>query len=180
MMWPFFISVAFVIGIVVASWLWKREVGGPSEEVDASKLRAFPFERTQSVLNEFEHGMYRMLERELRKDFYVFTKVRLGDLVQLKRKSSREAFYNRLVSGRHVDFLLCDRDTVKPILVIQLVEKKNADEHDITEDVLNSAHIPYMFLSPKKAIAPSELTYLIRETIKKQRQQQQDARTELL
>jgi len=180
MMWPFFISIAFVIGIIVASYLWKREVGGPSEQIDASKIGSFPFESTESVLNEFEHGMYRMLDRELRKDFYVLTKVRLGALVKLKRKSSREAFYNRLISGRHVDFLLCDRESVKPILAIQVVDKKSTDEHDITEDVLKSAKIPFMFLSAKKAIAPSELTFMIGEAIKKWKAEQQDARTKVM
>jgi hypothetical protein len=180
MMWPFFISIAFVIGIIVASFLWKREVGGPSEKLDTSKLGSFPFERTESVLNEFELGLYRMLNRELHRDFYVLAKVRLGELVKLKRKSSRAAFYHRLVAGRHVDFLLCDRDNVKPILAIQVVEKKSGDEHDITEDVLASAKIPFMFLSAKKTLAPSELTYLISEAIKKWKLEQQDSRTQLL
>lgn len=170
----FFYAVSFVCGIVVASLLWRHEVGPPPKKDERFDGVSFPFDKRECLFDENEQVVYRTLQRELAKTFQVFPKVQLGETVKLNRKTSREQFYNRLLGGRHIDFLLCDRDSYKPMLAIQLVSDANDDEHDVTYDVLKSAEIAYLRLPQKKAIAPSELAYMIAEKLKSRKKRKKD------
>lgn len=168
---PFFLSVAFVVGIVVASFLWRREVVTIKDDdaVVTPEGGKFPFERVETVLNEFEQAVLRALEREVGRDFFIFAKVQLGALVQPRRRAERKEFYLKLARNRVVDFVLCDRESLKPALAVQLVDNPDSDTHDISEDMLRSASITFLKLPAKKILAPSDLHYRLREAMQNRR-----------
>lgn len=163
---PFIISLAFVVGIVVASFLWRREVGLPGDDAKRPEDGKFPFVSREQVLDEKQAAMYRMLDRELGREFEVLAKVRVADIVDMKKRTERKEFYAKLIRPRSVDFLLCERQTLRPVLAMQLILEKDRDEHELTADIFKAAGIPYVPMPAKKAIAPSELAYMIRSTLK--------------
>ncbi len=175
----FWLAVSFVCGIIVASLLWRREIGPPPKKESSFDGVSFPFDKRETLLNEGELVLYRTLQRELAKEYLILPKVRLGEIVQLNRKSSREHFYKNLVQSRHVDLLLCDRESIAPIMAIQVAEKDD-HEHDVTFDVLKSAELLYLRLSPKKVIAPSELAFLISEAVRARRKRDTGPKAQVL
>ena len=58
----------------------------------------------------------------------VFTKIRLADLVYMpKGTANRQTHFNRIQS-KHVDFVLCPRDKLSPVLVIELDDASHEEE----------------------------------------------------
>lgn len=174
---PFIISLAFVIGIGVASVLWRHEVGMPGEKTERPKDGKLPFISRDEIMDEKHAALFRMLDRELGREFEVLAKVRVADIVDLQKRADRKEFYMKLIRPRSVDFLLCERQTLKPVLAMQLVMEKDRDEHELTADIFRAAGIPYVPMPAKKMMAPSELAYMIRSTLK--HQTPKDAETQL-
>ncbi len=172
MWWPLLISVAFVVGIVVASFLWKRDIRKQTAIPTKGEHRKFPFKKVDSVLAGFQMDLYRMLVREAGERYVVFPSVKLQYIVALSRKSKREVFYGNLLQSRVVDFLICDRDTTSPFLAIQILEgDEQNDAEELTAHVIKSADLPCLQLQAAKSMTPGELGQKMRETIKDRRKQ---------
>ncbi|MCK5490270.1 MAG: DUF2726 domain-containing protein [Candidatus Pacebacteria bacterium] len=73
-------------------------------------------------MNASEQALYINLQKNLSDTFIVLSKVRIEDFVKVKTgiaKNKRFGFRNKIKS-RHIDFLICDLATTKPILAIEL------------------------------------------------------------
>ena len=170
MWWAPVVSVAFVVGIVVASLLWRRDIKKQTALPAKSEHRKFPFKKVDSALSGFELSVYRTLQHEVGAEYVVFPKVKLQQIVALSRKSKREIFYSNLLTTRHVDFLLCDKDKIAPFLAIQvLTTGVETDDDELTAHVVRSADLPCLQLPEKKSFAPQELLTLLRDAIKDRR-----------
>jgi len=170
MWWPLVISVAFVVGIVVASFLWKRDIRKQTAIPTRAEHRKFPFKKVASVLSGFQMDLYRMLVREAGDRYVVFPGVKLQYIVALSRKSKREVFYGNLLQSRFVDFLICDRETTSPFLAIQILEgDQQNDAEELTAHVIGSADLPCLQLPVTKSLTPGELGQQMRQKIKERR-----------
>jgi hypothetical protein len=73
-----------------------------------------------SVFSKREGEFYRSLLLAVGNDYHVMPKIRLWDFIRLTNEPpERKNHINRL-SCRHVDFLLCQLNSFKPVLVIEL------------------------------------------------------------
>lgn len=170
MWWPLVISVAFVVGILVASFLWKRDIRKQTSIPAKAEHRKFPFKKADSVLSGFQMDLYRMLVREAGDTYVVFPGVKLQYIVALSRKSKREVFYGNLLQSRAVDFLVCGRNTTSPFLAIQILEgDQQNDAEELTAHVIKSADLPCLQLQATKNLTPGELGQQMRETLKDRR-----------
>jgi hypothetical protein len=167
-MLPLGLAVAFVVGIIVASVLWKKYQD--KELVDQPIPDGnYPFERQRTLMTEIEHGFFRVLQRELGNDTYVFPKVRLGDLLAVSRKTERRQFYQNLIRSKVVDFVLCDLQNVMPVLVIQLGDvggDKDEAHSELVDEFIKSAGLPLLRLPLSQSVGPSELKMMVRRAIK--------------
>jgi hypothetical protein len=74
----------------------------------------------KSLLTYQEQRLYRAIRSTLKGEYLIMTKVRMGDFVWLKNEPKDRKYANNQVLCKHVDFLLCSRDSLKPLLVIEL------------------------------------------------------------
>jgi hypothetical protein len=138
--------------------------------VSAAKL---PYRKKDYLLTKAERSFYEVLRGIVGDDLTLFAKVRLLDLVYLpKGTESRQTHVNR-VSSKHVDFLLCDRERVSPLLVIELDdsshEREDRKERDaFIDEALAAAGLPILHIAAKHAYVPSELAELIQQKITSQ------------
>ena len=101
----------------------------------------------------------------------VFAKVRLLDLVDLpKGTENRQSHTNRVIS-KHVDFLLCDREKLSPLLVIELDDSSHerddrAQRDAFVDEALGAAGLPILHVSANRSYAPKELADLIQEKLR--------------
>ena len=162
-----YVSVAFVVGIIVASILWKREVSKKIELPKKTDRRKFPLKKVDGVLSDFERGIYRTLQHEVGANFFLFPKVPLAQIVTLSRKSKREEFYHNLLKTRHVDMLVCDRAKFAPFMAIQIIANaEQNDDEELTAHLVKSAEIPCVQLPLKKSFDPADLMTRVRSAIK--------------
>ena len=90
-----------------------------------------------------------MLDQLLADKYRVFLKVRLADLIEIPKgasKSSRQSALNR-ISRKHVDFVVCDKNDLSILGVIELDDQshksaKRRKRDSFLDSALNSAGLP--------------------------------------
>jgi hypothetical protein len=131
----------------------------------------FPYHIRDDFLSPAEQSFYLVLRTAVADWATICPKVNLGDLFYAKigDPSIYRTCTNR-IDRKHVDFLLCDPQTVKPLLGIELDDRSHqrADRQARDEfgaQVFSAAQLPLVRLSARRAYAVAELTALLREKV---------------
>jgi hypothetical protein len=85
-------------------------------------------------LTKAEQQTYRSLLRAVEDQYAVMAKVRLWDFIWLTNDPPDRKRYLGNLSCRHVDFLICDRYTLAPRLVIELDDRSHQKPEAIAAD----------------------------------------------
>lgn len=83
--------------------------------VDPPQYRA-----RKSLCTYSERVFYEALRESVGNEYLIMVKVRMGDILWLENKTVNEKLYTTQIWGKHVDFLLCDKLTLAPLLVVEL------------------------------------------------------------
>ena len=144
--------VVVLVPVLLKSLLGKR---APASE-------SLPYRKRDYLLTVAERSFYEVLCGIIGDQLHVFPKVRLIDLVYLpKGTENRQGYTNRVVS-KHVDFVLCDRQNIAPLLVIELDdashEREDRKERDtFLDSALSAAGLPILHVTAKRSYEPREL-----------------------
>ena len=84
----------------------------------------YPYKLTQSLLTASEAVFYGALLLAAGTRYVVFAKVRFADLCQDLNRWTETAAFNQ-VSSKHVDFVLCDATTFRPVLAVELDDRSH-------------------------------------------------------
>lgn len=102
-------------------------------------------------------------------EYEIFPKVRLLDVLNVKAGEGRQAAFNR-VQSKHLDFLLCERETSRPVLALELDDsshqrttRKTRDA--FVEEVLEVIGLPALRIPVTRAYDPREIGRLIKATL---------------
>ena len=88
-----------------------------------------------SMLDPVELSLYRALTLVLCQRALLFTKIRLSDLFAVAGFSATESEWEQLAEQR-LDFVLCDRDSIRPTAVILFeAERSFYGQHDQSDQV---------------------------------------------
>jgi very-short-patch-repair endonuclease len=78
------------------------------------------YRKSKSLFTDYERVFYGVLLEAVKTDYQVFAKVRMADFVWLANEPADRKFHNSQILCKHVDFLLCDKESLRPLLVIEL------------------------------------------------------------
>lgn len=92
----------------------------PPPRLDLHSDEPARFSRKASIVTRPEALLYRSLVRAVEDRYQVMAKVRLWDFIWLENYPAERRHLLGNLSCRHVDFLLCEPYTMKPLLVIEL------------------------------------------------------------
>jgi hypothetical protein len=101
----------------------------------------------------------------------VCPKVSLGDLFFAKSNdSSNFRTYTNKIDRKHVDFLLCDPKTVRPILGIELDDKSHQrsdrrERDEFVENVFKAARLPLARIPVKQSYPVTQLNSLLQQYV---------------
>lgn len=112
MLW--IIVLLIVIVVVLAKLFMERK----DRTIDLSS-----FHKKDRVMNESEQALFINLQKTLDSEYIVLAKVRIEDFVEVNKKNVDHNNHWGLrgrIKSRHVDFLICDRASTKPLLAIEL------------------------------------------------------------
>lgn len=79
----------------------------------------FPYKVRDDFLSPAEASFYHVLNSIVSKRLIVMCKVRLADIFFVSKPNVNLSYFNR-IAQRHVDFLICRPDTMKPVVAIEL------------------------------------------------------------
>ncbi len=107
------------------------------------------YQSRKTLMTLAELQFFRVLEPAVGEYFRVFSKVRLADIIQPVASKGSRAWYSAFASikSKHVDFVLCDADTMEFRMVVELDDKSHQREDRMERDIkvdgmLTQAGIP--------------------------------------
>ncbi|RTH03920.1 hypothetical protein CSW50_03975 [Thermus scotoductus] len=128
--------------------------------------RASAYTLKPSVLTPAKLTFFKVLEGVLPGGVKVWPKVRWIDFLNIRlRGDGRQAALNRVVA-KHVDFLLVDAETARPLLVIELDDqshdREDRQERDrFLEAVMEHVGLPLARVRVRKHYNPEEIRTLV-------------------
>ncbi|MDM7861803.1 DUF2726 domain-containing protein [Alteromonas sp. ASW11-36] len=129
---------------------------------------SFPFRRREQLFTPVERNFLELLEKAVGHEFRIVCRVRLSDLISVKRgtasKNGKVALAKAV--GKQLDFVLCRKDTMDPVLALDLVYQQGKDGYKLQRDwfvngALDAAKVPHMRVKVKSGYTVSE----VRESI---------------
>ena len=130
-------ALLLVIIVVVAVQLISKN----TKKKDKSST-IYRYGRKDFFMNRAEHEFFDVLTEVVGSSYYVFPQVHLSTILEhrIKGQDWRAAF--RRINGKSVDFVICDKAYIKPLIAIELdgrshdiesVQQRDASVEDIFE-----------------------------------------------
>lgn len=142
---------------------------GSSPKVNEPKKEALPYRLRDDFLSSAELSFYHVLQQAVGDWAIVCPKISLGDLFYAKsgERGSNQAYTNK-IDRKHVDFLLCNPRTMRPLLGIELDDsshqKSSRQERDrFVEKVFATANLPLFRQPVRSTYNVHELTLTLRQ-----------------
>lgn len=116
----------------------------------------FPYEKVDSIVTKTEKEFLQVLLSIIPlEDFHVLSKVRLADIVKVRKGTNNYMKYFNKIKSKHIDFLICDSVDFEPLLAIELddpshLSEEAQDRDYIKNKVLESAGIPILRIKTQK------------------------------
>ncbi len=96
-----------------------------SRQTQEFKIIEPVYQKQESILTDNESVFYKILVKAVDGQYQIFAKVRLADFVRLVNESETKKYHLNQILGKHVDFLLCDKDSLAPMLCIELDDESH-------------------------------------------------------
>lgn len=152
----------------------KRTPSTPLDNEDNDDSVSYPYVRIPELLSNGEMAFFRVLRSAVAGRYSVMVKVNLADLLKVvenvgdQRKS--KSTHNRL-SQKHVDFVLCDALTLRPLAVIELDDRSHQLESSRKKDqfkdrAFEAAGLPLLRVKAAATYDEAELWKHVGEKVK--------------
>ena len=133
--------------------LFGIKIGKPATSED------LPYRLRDDFLSPAELSFYKVLRLALKEKAIVCAKVNLSDIFFVARPNENRSFRNK-IDRKHVDFLICQPDTMKPIAGVELDDsshaRKDRQERDkFVDRVFAAAGLPLVHFPAQRAYDPN-------------------------
>lgn len=131
-----------------------------------------PYRLREQFMSSPELALLRVLQNMVQNHYVICPKVALNDIFYIARPNENVHFFNKIFR-KHVDFLLCELDTLKPAFGIELVkpiaktETREADK--FMQDLFLSAGLPLVHIPSNDHYDENDLAELFKFSIVKVR-----------
>lgn len=128
-----------------------------------------PYRQRDDFLSAAELSFYRVLVMALDGSHLVCPKVNLADIFFVARPNENQSYRNK-IDRKHVDFLLLDPTTMKPIMGVELDDASHArrdrqDRDEFVDQVFEAAGMPLVRVRAAASYSPQNIADLVRQTI---------------
>jgi hypothetical protein len=130
--------------------------------------KGYPYQKSRSLFSPAERSFYGVLQQAVGEHAAIFGKVRVSDVVEprkgLHRGAWRSAF--KRISGKHFDFLLCDKEKLSLICAIELDDRSHQSKSRYQRDgflkgVCEAGYVPLIQVPAKSGYVIEEVKQLI-------------------
>ncbi|WP_145097424.1 DUF2726 domain-containing protein [Anatilimnocola aggregata] len=139
--WPLILFAGTCVVLVILALISLRD--GP-----------LPYERRGVLLSPAEVTFLRSLNLAVREDWLVFSMVRLADIIKVRPKTRKTSFWQGRIQNKHLDFVICDYETLEVKLAIELEDEtpsrtERAQRDKFLNTALHAAGLPLMRVKPE-------------------------------
>jgi hypothetical protein len=92
----------------------------------AEAPEALPYRRKDYLLTKAERSFFGALSQAVGDEYLIFPQIGLGQLLAVRSGTESPMTHLNRISAKRVDFLLCDRDAIRPLLAIELDDSSHA------------------------------------------------------
>ena len=129
---------------------------------------SLPYCVRDDFLSPAESSFYRVLLLACGEHYRVFPKVNLADILFVKKGVEKRQSHRNRISTRHADFLLCNAQTLRPALAIELDDSSHnrADRKErdaFVDQVFKAAGLPLLHVPAKNTYEVKALRAQIAE-----------------
>ncbi len=129
-----------------------------------------PYRLRDDFLSPAEFSFYKVLSSVLGTHFTIQSKVRLADIFFVSDPHKRATYFNK-ISQRHLDFLVCDAVTMKPLLGIELDDASHKrssrrERDEFLEKVFQAAGLPLLRFPVQRVYNPKDIAAQIAPLLK--------------
>ena len=133
---------------------------GIGTEAPASD-KSLPYRKRDDFLSAAELSFYRALSAAVGTQAHICPKVNLADIFFVVKPNENQGARGR-ISQKHVDFLLCDSQSMKPLAGIELDDSSHAradrqDRDALVDAVFAAAGLPLLRIPAAASYSPADL-----------------------
>jgi hypothetical protein len=151
--------VALVLLVIAATLVRLMRQQKKTAQIVADNYEAVP-----ALLTPAERSFFGVLQQAVASDYQIFAKVRLADIVRPVRNPSRSGWqsaFNR-ITGKHVDFVLCDSSSLRVMAVIELDDRSHERfergiRDGLVDSALTAARIPILRVSARQSYSTAQI-----------------------
>ncbi|WJG08886.1 DUF2726 domain-containing protein [Aliiglaciecola sp. LCG003] len=125
---------------------------------------SFPFKRKTALLSQTEVTFLDLIERAVGSKYRVLCRVRLSEVLSLRQNTDKRTAKSALLkaSSRQLDFVLCNKDDMSPVIAVDLVNPKGKEGYKTQRDwyvtsALDAARIPHLRIKVKNGYTAQEI-----------------------
>lgn len=176
MWWTMYCAVSFVLGIVLSSFLWKREETRKTRRPAGDTLGDVDYARSTRAMTDTQQTLYRMLLYLYRDKYILLAKTSAEAIVDLPNGMSRKQFHIDRLRSKPIDFVLCETERSTPLLVIMIEDGQRDSDDTFIDDLINEIELPVLRIKPAKNYLPNDVAEKVRQAIESFREQQGGSR----
>ncbi len=125
-----------------------------------------PYEARGKLVTKSELRFYKSLYKAVQDDFEIFAMVRIADLLRVEKGAANRRKWLNKILAKHIDFVLCDPGSLRPIICIELDDRSHERPDRIERDAFvdhafESAELPLLRIKVQKTYPPREVRELI-------------------
>jgi hypothetical protein len=138
---------------------------------EKEKSLPLPYKTKESILTKAEYRFYLVLIQAIENKAVVIPKVNLNDVFSITENEHYQSARNR-ISQRHIDFLVCEENTLHPLFGIELDDSSHNEESHKQRDefknkVFIAATLPLIRVPVKHSFDMTELKTTLQPYLKK-------------
>ncbi|MGY0399905.1 MAG: DUF2726 domain-containing protein, partial [Ostreibacterium sp.] len=170
-----------VITIIVVIGLFGKQFKKDSTEVfkkdsteapKKNRSKVFSYHAINLLFTPAERAFLSALELAIADKAYIFAKVRVADILKPQKGLSRsdwQVAFNK-ISSKHVDYVICSKDEVAILCVIELNDKSHDKKERRARDkflarACGSASVPLYFIPVQRSYSSQEIKDLLSQYI---------------
>lgn len=125
---------------------------------------SFPYKKKNNLFTEAEREFLKLLQTAVGQRYQIICRVQLSDIISIKHGTDKKTNATALqrATGKQLDFVLCDKETLAPVVAVDLVHKTANGSYKAQRDwfvsgALDSASIPHLRIKVKSGYKPQAI-----------------------
>ncbi len=149
----------------------KEAITKSSSPIPDEEPKVLPYFVRDDFFSDTEASFYRVLKTMVADYLVICPKVSLGEIFYVSHPNENMSYFNR-INRKHVDYLLCDSNTLRPRFAIELDDSSHQrsdrmERDDFVDEVFSTAGLPLVRVPVKSAYDTRELAETFKMALQK-------------